>query len=328
MSNVYPDPDEGPDEEFDDELDEGLEGAPVDDEVSEEDRARAMGWKPFDEYRGDPRRWTDYPEFLRKGEEELPILRDQGRRMSERLARVEPEMQALRNTVAEQAQAIRDAVSLARKADQRGYDRARAELLGRQREAVAAADTEAYDQVSEELSALEAARAEVEPPEPPPAPPPPPAAPAMDPAISAFVASNAGWFNDPARPALRQAMIGIHNAVIQEREITDIGEQLEESKRRLALMYPQHTDLGGSVARPRPRPRVPSTLTPRGPGGDPPARRSSPFEQIENPEDRKEARAAYDRMRRHDDSLTEGEYVAIYLDPKADVLELRNKRKK
>ena len=50
-------------------------------EITLEQRARAMGWKPLAEYRGDPRRWTDAAEFIRKGEEELPVLRDQSRRI-------------------------------------------------------------------------------------------------------------------------------------------------------------------------------------------------------------------------------------------------------
>ena len=133
------------------EADDGLDLAPADEPVTDEQRARAMGWKPFAEYRGDPRRWTDYPEFIKRGEDELPILRDQNRRLSEKVARFEPEL-------ASASKAARDALALARASEQRGYDRAMSEQKAAQRQAVAEGDTAAYDAAQAELDRIEAAR--------------------------------------------------------------------------------------------------------------------------------------------------------------------------
>lgn len=46
-----------------------------------EDRARMMGWKDPDEFKGDPDKALSAEEFLRRGEEELPILKENLRRL-------------------------------------------------------------------------------------------------------------------------------------------------------------------------------------------------------------------------------------------------------
>lgn len=46
-----------------------------------EERAEQMGWKPKDIYKGDPENWTDAEKFVQRGEEELPLLRSQLRKV-------------------------------------------------------------------------------------------------------------------------------------------------------------------------------------------------------------------------------------------------------
>lgn len=56
---------------------------------SVETTARAQGWVPQDEWRGDPAKWRPADEFVRRGEEELPILRERSRDMARKLADLE-----------------------------------------------------------------------------------------------------------------------------------------------------------------------------------------------------------------------------------------------
>src|SRR3990167_8194923 len=56
-----------------------------------ETKARDMGWVPKEQYRGDPERWKPADEFVRRGEEVLPIVNAENRRLKERLNRVETE---------------------------------------------------------------------------------------------------------------------------------------------------------------------------------------------------------------------------------------------
>ncbi len=58
------------------------QSVPRDDSGDVETRARAQGWVPKDEFRGPAEKWRDADEFVRKGEEELPILRERSRTLS------------------------------------------------------------------------------------------------------------------------------------------------------------------------------------------------------------------------------------------------------
>lgn len=297
--------------------------------VNVEERARAMGWKPLEEFRGDPRRWSPAAEFIAHGEEELPILRDQTRRMSERLARAEPEITRLRKTVEEQNEAIRHVTALAQRADERGYERAKAELLATRRAAVEAGDIEAHDQVQEQLDALEESRAEVISPPPPPPPPPPPG---QAPEITQFVKDHP-WFLRDQR--LKDAMISMHLAVIAEEPEWPLQDQLDEALERMNKAFPEVAAQEGQQPLPQspppppaqPRRRAATSLTPN--AGDGPPRRptGSAIDRIQDPAERAQARAAFNSVKRADPGFTEAEYMAIYDDPKIDAVELRRQRK-
>jgi hypothetical protein len=149
------DPDFDPTDEF-------LDGDPI----TVEEQARAMGWKPLSEYNGDPRRWTDAEAFVKKGLEELPVLRDQNHRLTTKLTRMGTEIGNLRNTVTEQTKAVQDAIRMARTASQAGYDRAMRELEAKRREAAQTGDIDSFDQIEEQIEALETERAKVDGPRP------------------------------------------------------------------------------------------------------------------------------------------------------------------
>lgn len=301
-------------------------------DISDEDRARALGWKDREEYRGDPRRWTPAKEFLDRGDRELPILREQLKRTSDRMVRTSREMESLRCTVAEQAEAIRVSQELAKRADQRGYDRALRELKIERDAAVEAGDKLGFDQVQEQIDAMESERnAQPAPVERPPVDTPP----AIDPAITRFISDNA-WFSDKSRPYLNTAMVQFHNAVIQQHPEMPVAEQLEIALERMGKAYPEvaprqrdeDMDEPRQPARPRPARRAPSALEPRGGDIDPSRRSRSPFDRIEDPTERADARKAFESVRRHDPDVSEAEYVDIYLDPHADVLDIQRRRRK
>lgn len=52
-------------------------------QVSVEEKARNMGWKPKDEFPGDPEKWVEADEFVRRGEEVLPIVQASNRKLRE-----------------------------------------------------------------------------------------------------------------------------------------------------------------------------------------------------------------------------------------------------
>lgn len=51
--------------------------------------ARRMGWVPKDQFRGDPDKWIEAAEFVRRGEENLPIARERNRSLERKIERLE-----------------------------------------------------------------------------------------------------------------------------------------------------------------------------------------------------------------------------------------------
>lgn len=297
-----------------------------------EGRAREMGWKPLAEYRGPPGKWQPASDFIARGENILPIVRDQNRRLTERVGKLEGEISGLRRTAEEQLQIIKEQRELGRKADQRGYDRAMAEIKEKQRQAVANGDTKAYDQLVEEAEALAGSRPAVPAAAPSPAPTDtPPARPAVSPAVQAFVSQNP-WFNTD--PFLTRKMVDQHIDVIQEAEITDEGEQLAEAKQRLVDAYPDR--FGAPAAAPAPRaapvarPRRAAPVASPTPGNEPasrPGAAATTINSISDPAERAQARDAFNRTKRQIPDYTEAEYMALYADPHSDVLSIQKPRK-
>ena len=56
--------------------------------------ARAMGWRPQDEFRGDPEKWVDADTFVARGEQVMPLLKAQNKKLRQ-------EMDELRSTLDE-----------------------------------------------------------------------------------------------------------------------------------------------------------------------------------------------------------------------------------
>ena len=107
---------------------------PVDDSSDEEkERASRMGWADEDRFRGDPNKWVPAKEFLRRGEELMPILR-------ERLHKQDDEIKDLRSELR----------GVVRQHERQVREEMESKFEQRKREAVESADTDAYDEVSKE----------------------------------------------------------------------------------------------------------------------------------------------------------------------------------
>lgn len=109
-----------------------------------ETRARAMGWRPQDEFNGDPSKWRSAEEFVQRGENELPVLRENLRRMTSTVS-------DLQSRLSKQEQEHRasferlDKMSSA--ALQRQKDTLEASYQAAMRNAAASGDVDAYDRL-------------------------------------------------------------------------------------------------------------------------------------------------------------------------------------
>jgi len=175
------------------------ENAPPDD-AEVERVARVNGWKPKDEFKGDPEKWAPAPVFVARGLENPAILADRNKVLASKLDRLELQH---RTATAQLETKLNDAVStvatmttMMRSAEQRAFERARRELKAERDKAVESGDTQTYQRVDREIEELDKAKP---PPEPVVTSPPPPPAntrppPSQDPAIQRFYAENQ-WYD-------------------------------------------------------------------------------------------------------------------------------------
>ncbi len=69
-------------------------------------RAKEMGWVPKDQWRGDPEKWTDAEEFVSRGEEVLPIIRANNRRLQQELSSRDNELKETQRKLKEMQDSI------------------------------------------------------------------------------------------------------------------------------------------------------------------------------------------------------------------------------
>lgn len=314
-----------------------------------EAEARAMGWHPpagdgvdaSDAYRGGRENLLGAREFVEQAERSMPVLRSQLRRQNQRLIDAAEKIDGLTKTAGEQAEAIAELRALAKRADQAGYDRALADIEAEKREAVANADEEAYDQAVEREKALKDARAKDT--AAATAPPAPPTKVASDPDIAAFERANASWWNKDE--TLSRAMIAHHALIIARSPGMPLKEQLAQALRRLKEDFPEKFGLQAArpdddpgndededeeeapVSRRPQRPAAAPALPPSSGAPRAPRRRNDPFDAIEDPQERAEARGAFSRIQRGDPTYTAEDYMAVYNNPHGDEL-TRIQRKK
>lgn len=75
-------------------------------EQTVEERAKAMGWVPKEEFRGDPEKWRDAAEYVERGETLLPIVQASNRELREQLRTTEGRITELTTQLSEAREAI------------------------------------------------------------------------------------------------------------------------------------------------------------------------------------------------------------------------------
>ncbi|HMX93405.1 MAG TPA: hypothetical protein PLY42_18695, partial [Nitrospira sp.] len=79
-----------------------------------ETEARDLGWRPEEDFKGDKSLWVDAQTFVKRGEEVMPILKSQ--------------LKTLKGELAEMRKEFRKANEFFSNSEQRGYERAMADI--------------------------------------------------------------------------------------------------------------------------------------------------------------------------------------------------------
>lgn len=115
---------------------------------SAEDRALTMGWTPKAQFKGDPEKWVDAETFVKRGEEFLPFLKANNRRLEQALERANAKLEQM-------DKGLKGAIQQLSKADARAYTKARADLEAELEQYAAAGNTEAVKAVTKDIVELE-----------------------------------------------------------------------------------------------------------------------------------------------------------------------------
>lgn len=284
-----------------------------------ERRARNLGWHPKDEYLGPPGKWVDAATFIKRGEDILPVLRDNNKRLLERTDRQTTEIYELKKSLTEQSEVLKELREIARTSNDRGYARAVAELKSQQRDAVASADTEKFEKVTEQIEEIERARATTFAPAPKQ---PVPEKPSVAPEIEQFISEN-DWFT--ADTVLNQAMQNEHVLLRRMKPGLSLEDNLAEAKEAVMSRFPDKFGQPNGSKTPR---RAAAVAQPSGrPSSQNNKKDTTKIDSIEDPVDRAEAKAAFTKWKRQMPDYTEEEYMKNYMNPHSDILtDLRAKK--
>lgn len=130
-----------------------------------ETKARRLGWRPKDQFRGDPDQWVDADEFVRRGEEQVPLLRENLRKAEHRnnqlaaeIRGFQGEMSAMRQQVQESREVSLHLRNMLETGEERAYKRAIADINERMEASAADGDVAGVRKAREDLEELNKAR--------------------------------------------------------------------------------------------------------------------------------------------------------------------------
>ena len=284
-----------------------------------EDKARDMGWVPQAEWRGDPQVWRPANEYVRRGEEYLPIVNARARKAEAKVQALEAQLTDLPGRIKadiekDYSDRFRRLEGMSRVALDKQRERIWADFEAQKRKAVSDANTDEFDRLTrDQHEALANFQPEREFESPAVTAAPAAAAPAaMPPAIKDWVASNE-WFNrDPELTALATAH---HGKLLSDMPGLTLSENLSRVTDYVKKRFPDKFGISPANGATPHAPQVegggrqPGSVTPREKAwGDIPAEdRKLAETQIEyflpvdmevskaSPEDMKKARATYAR---------------------------------
>jgi hypothetical protein len=214
---------------------EATEGAPA---IDVQTRARAMGWRPKEEFRGPPERWVDAEKFIDVAEQEVPVLRERLNSMTTQFARTERELKEVKDALGETKQVLNDFREFASLGEKRAYERALKELQAKRDVAVAHADVETHREVQAEIEELQRtakpatpAKTETREEQPPQRRLPDP-----DPVVTAWVSANPWFTSDPVLNALAKAE---EQRIVNDHPGLSASERLAHVKAEVQRRFPE-----------------------------------------------------------------------------------------
>lgn len=249
-----------------------------------EAKARRLGWVGADEFKGDPSKHRSAEEFLKRGEEILPILKRDNEKLHSQFSKIERELQETRET-------LKQFSEFASKGEERAYKRAKADLEAKLDNAIATADVDAARATRREIAELETdapkPATKVEKTDPP----------VLDPVVQSWIGENE-WFNKSV--ALRSVAIEEFGDLERQYPGKNKAELLAETKQKVMDRFPEKFGINTK------RDNAGTVTTPNG-AGMPPKKKGKTYDDL--PPD---AKAACNKFVKSIPGYTRDKYVKDY----------------
>lgn len=131
------------------------QGEQIDPELEKE--ARSMGWRPKDQFPGNPDNWVDAEEFVERGKHIMPILLENNKRLKKDLLTRDEKIGSLEETVKNSQKAVAALRKQFSEITKHEVEKAKQDLKARLREARENGDIDEELEIREELDNVTAA---------------------------------------------------------------------------------------------------------------------------------------------------------------------------
>ncbi len=168
-------------------------------EQTPEVEARGMGWRPLEEFKGDPERWVDAETFAERGRAVMPILKANNAKLEAETAKLRSETIRLQELFRASQEAIGELQKVHTANTKAAVENARKDLLQALKTAKNEGDVDREVEINDELANLRAVQQEAPKPAAAAAPPPNDA---VHPDFAAWQAENS-WFGTDNRRTMR-----------------------------------------------------------------------------------------------------------------------------
>ena len=152
-----------------------------------EQKAISMGWIPKERFRSDPEKFVGAAEYVRRGEEVLPILRHTNAKLAEEVGGLKTTVNSLQGQLTASAESLKALVEYNADVEKKAYERALRDLKLEKREAIREGNHDKAADLEEQIDELTSVPPKIVVVETPKTPP---AAPQLDPVYLAWAEEN------------------------------------------------------------------------------------------------------------------------------------------
>ena len=268
--------------------------------------ARRMGWRPREEFRGNPERWKPAKEFLDTGFGTPEVLAERYKSLDDKYSDLSRTTRLTEQRLGEAVSTIGELTTMMRSSEKRAYERARRELTEERAKAVETGDTAAFNRLDAEMQELQrtAPAPVVERAAPVPGAPPP--------EVQEFFVRNP-WYQQDRELQIEADIV--HKGLLGARPDLSMSQNLAEVERRVrdSAVFKSKFRTAPAMTAGAENPRREEAAAVTASSADSPRRTQQRFTFDGMPKDAKDAYARYAAMLAgKGEPLTKEEYSRDY----------------